>query len=164
MEVDCNKRSPFFIAGSGAYEGKVLLVDETAHLALCEAYLKAVEDENVEHQEYLKPLLPEVILYGSRGAGNVQGSRHYPVLKGMEEQGVLIAKVPLDGGRVPEQMHYAVPGGDIVGVNIEAKTARYKAQCVLALADQLRIEPERKKDFFETMMRFEFGAEMLPQN
>jgi L-asparaginase/Glu-tRNA(Gln) amidotransferase subunit D len=139
------------------------LASEHAHFEGCHAYLDACKERNTQVVRFLKKRLPKAILYVSRGAGNVQKD-HYKILKSMEKEGVYIVKVPLSGGRIPETMKYNVPGADIMGVNIEATTARYKAQAVLALADQLKIQKGEQKDFFYKMMGFKFGNEFLPKN
>jgi L-asparaginase/Glu-tRNA(Gln) amidotransferase subunit D len=151
---------PFVITDSAKFQGVVLLVSESNHLALCKAYLKAKKEAS-HVAEILSVDLPRVILYQSKGAGNVQ-REDYSVLKQMQEEGVYICKVPLPGGRVPIAMHYNVPGGDIPGYNIEGSTARYKAQAILALMEEFRIPAEHRLSFFHHMMNFHFGNEFLP--
>ncbi|MFA6888218.1 MAG: asparaginase domain-containing protein [Candidatus Woesearchaeota archaeon] len=158
-------RTPFVIHGSAQYEGKVLTVSELSHLESCKTYLRAVEeDRSADEISRLRATLPRVILYVSKGAGNVQ-EREYEVLKQLEKlegEATHVARVPLRGGRVPREMHYAVPGGDLPGYNIEHLAARYKAQSVLALMDQLKIEQPQQKEFFRKMMESTFAREFLP--
>jgi L-asparaginase/Glu-tRNA(Gln) amidotransferase subunit D len=149
------------VTGSDQYERRALVVQEDAHLNSCRVYLTAKEQGNDAVVSALQDQLPRVILYGSRGAGNVQ-KEHYDVLKKMEQEGVFVARVPLRGGRVPAGMHYDVPGGDLVGANIEAQTARYKAQVCLALADRLKVPVGDQPAFLSKMFSFQFGAEVLP--
>lgn len=156
--------SPFVIYGSAEYEKRVLTVSEPAHLEQFTSYLDAVRNKEHETVSRLRLHIPDAVLYVSKGAGNVQRDE-YDILKSLSDlQGgdVYVARVPLRGGRVPAQMHYAVPGGDIPGYNIESSTARQKAQSVLALMNSLNIKPEEKRKFFEGMMRQRFSREYLP--
>ena len=171
-------RVPFVIEDSAQFQDSVLLVSEPNHLALCKAYLDALKPDAtlnfrtqpVRNQpvrkledvaEYLKEKLPRVILYQSKGAGNVQNEDH-KILKELEGHGIYVCKVPIPGGRIPATMHYNVPGRDIPGYNIEGTTARYKSQTVLALMNEFRIKPDDQNKFFHHMMNFRFGNEFLP--
>ncbi len=152
---------PNIIRDSAKFEKSILIVNEDGQLAMERSYLRAKAAGKEEIVEFMRDDLPKVILYGSKGAGNVQKD-HHKVLKAMEEEGVLIMRVPLPGGRVPKKMYYDVPGGDIPGANIEQQTARYKAQSVLALMKQMGIKEEDQKEFFYEGMKFNFGNEFLP--
>lgn len=160
---------PSVVRNIGAYEHQVLTVTECAHLNLCTLYLDEKQKDpkdtgaaNALLTERLKHALPRVILYASKGAGNVH-YKDYEILKKMDGDGCLVLKVPFSGGRIPQKMHYNVPGGDIPGVNIEAVTARYKAQAVLALMDELKVPADKQKPFFYTMMtECRLGNEFLP--
>lgn len=158
-------RAPFVVYGSDAYERRVLTVSEPSHLSSALAYLRAIDAGDTNTAGNIKETLPRVVLYVSKGAGNVQ-REEYEALQALtklhEGQGIYVARVPLRGGRVPSEMHYDVPGGDLPGLNIEQGTARYKAQVVLALMDQLRVAEEKQRDFFERMMSTPWGREFLP--
>ena len=149
------------IQGMGKFEGKVLIASEKAHLKLCLAYLESVAQKNTVVSDYLREILPQVILYESKGAGNVEVN-DYNLLKRLEKEGIFVAKVPFPGGRVPRKMHYRVPGHDILGLNIEQKTAKYKAQATLAMAEELKIEQRYQSAFLRKIMQFQWGNEFLP--
>ena len=157
-------RTPFVIYGSASYERSVVTVSQIAHLQSCQNYLDAVNEKNKDAIDRLRKTLPRAILYVSKGAGNVQKDE-YDVLEALgklEGDCTQVMRVPLRGGRVPREMHYDVPGGEIPGFNIEYATARYKAQGVLALMDQLKIPPTERKAFFSKMMEKPFAREFLP--
>ncbi len=152
------------IHGSSKYEDKVLTVRESSHLANIKNYIAAVDKGDTSTADKIKDSLPRVVLYESKGAGNVQ-EEEFKILERLIEttQGdIYVLRVPLPGGRVPKKMHYNVPGSKIPGCNIESLTAKYKAQSVLALMEQLDIKPDKRKDFFYKMMETPFAREILP--
>ena len=157
-------RSPHVIHNSSSYEERVLTVRESSHLAIIKEYLKEASSGSSAIAEKMRDSLPLVILYESKGAGNVQKQEFQILEQFMELTNgeVYILRVPLPGGRVPREMHYNVPGSKISGCNIESLTAKYKAQAVLALMEQFSIKPENKKDFFYQMMETPFAREILP--
>jgi len=57
-----------------------------------------------------------------------------------------------------------VTAGLFAGCNIEAETAKQKAQSVLALMDQIGVEETKRGEFFYTMMKTPFGRERLPNH
>ncbi|MBI2654988.1 asparaginase [Candidatus Woesearchaeota archaeon] len=159
-------RPPFVIYGSDKYEKRVLTVSEFTHLEPYMSYLDAVQGGNADTINMLKKTLPQAVLYVSKGAGNVQKDE-YEILEKvilLEGENTFVIRVPLRGGRVPPRMHYAVPGGDLPGFNIEYLTARTKAQSVLALMDDFKVPTAERKDFFVKMMGTPFGREILPYN
>lgn len=66
------------------------------------------------------------------------------------------------GGRVPNGMHYDVPGGDIPGLNMDPYTSVIKAEMVLSMAENIGIGRKDLSGFYKKMMAVEFGREFLP--
>ncbi len=163
LERKESKRRVGIIYGSAEQERRILVVREDADLNLMRLYQRARERNLSEVCTHMHQLLPHVILYASKGDGNVQ-VEHYDVLKQAMEYGIPVCRVPIAGGRVSKEMHYEAPGGDIAGYNIEQTSARHKAQAILVLANEQRIqEPKAREQFFHHMMKTPFGNEFLPE-
>ncbi len=96
------KRVPYIIQGGAEFERKVLTVNHPAHLQLIKAYIDAKKSRLRESEGHIQQYLPDVILYGSKGAGNVQKDDYRVIdeLRRIQDNGILVAKVPLLGGRV----------------------------------------------------------------
>jgi len=150
---------PFVISGSSEYEDKVITVFESSHLSFLKAYLGV---EGKTSQE-LKTKLPEIVIYVSKGAGNVR-SGDYEILKKVEKEGVVTFRVPLPGGRIPTQRIYDVPGFEIPALNMQPQTAKYKAMMTLFLVDKhFKVKKAERKELIEKMMKTPWANEFLPR-
>jgi L-asparaginase/Glu-tRNA(Gln) amidotransferase subunit D len=150
---------PFVIQDSAEYKDKVITVYDSSHLNTLKAF---IESEG-EAKKELRKKLPKVIIYISKGAGNVLEA-DYAVLKAVESEGVFAFRVPLPGGRIPMNQLYDVPGHDIPALNMQPQTAKYKAMMTLHLGDKvLNVKQETKKEFINKMMREPWANEFLPQ-
>jgi L-asparaginase/Glu-tRNA(Gln) amidotransferase subunit D len=149
---------PFVISGSSKYEDKVITVFESSHLSILKAYIGIGGDA----AQILRTQLPDVVIYVSKGAGNVR-SGDYDILKKVEKDGVVTFRVPLPGGRIPPQKIYDVPGHEIPALNMQPQTAKYKAMMTLLLADKVfRIKKTEKVNFIQMMMKSPWANEFLP--
>ncbi|MBI2142287.1 asparaginase, partial [Candidatus Woesearchaeota archaeon] len=150
---------PFVIPGASEYGEKVVTVFEPSHLNILKAYLGVNNGVAAE----LKARLPDVVIYVSKGAGNVM-SQDYKILKSVEKEGVLTFRVPLPGGRIPTHQLYDVPGHELPALNMQHQTAKYKAMMCLYLAEKVfKLKDERKREFVEKMMKAPWGNEFLPK-
>ncbi|MBW2997154.1 asparaginase, partial [Candidatus Woesearchaeota archaeon] len=150
---------PFVIHGSSRYEDKVITVFESSHLSLLKTYL---ESEGLEKKR-IREKLPEVVVYVSKGAGNVK-SQDYKILKAVEKEGVVSFRVPLPGGRIPAQQIYDVPGHEITALNMQPQSAKYKAMMSLYMAENVfKIKKNEKAKFLKMMMTGTWGNEFLPR-
>ncbi len=156
---------PRTIEGSGNFEDSVLSITEHGHFSSIKTYLEAKHSAGSETVEFLKQRLPKVIIYGSKGQGNVQGPEEIGMLLEMLKEGVYIVKVPVPGGRLTDKMIYDVSGAEITALNIEQTTARYKSQAVLAVLTQQQLSSEkRQSEFYRLLCHTKFGNEFLPNN
>ncbi len=158
--------TPFVIKNAAKYSNQVAIVRDSSNLGILSLYRDRIKHElkGTGTDLGLKQYIPKVVMYETRGAGNVKHD-DYPLLKLAEEEGVFVFRVPIPGGRIPPKKMYDTPGHEIHSVNLEAKTAKYKAMVVLALADQLRIPPEKRlgdHGFVHTMIAKQWGYEFLP--
>ena len=76
----------------------------------------------------------------------------------MLAEGIPVFRVPIVGGRIPNQQIYNVPGHDIPAVNMLPDAAEYKVQATLALADSLGIPRNIRKDFVVDMVTKAWGS------
>lgn len=150
---------PFVIKGSSKYEDKVITVFESSHLSILKAFLGVDGDA----AQVLKTQLPDIVIYVSKGAGNVR-SDDYEILKKVAREGVVTFRVPLPGGRIPPQKIYDVPGHEIPALNMQPQTAKYKAMMTLFLAEKVfKIKKSKKVEFIITMMKSPWANEFLPR-
>ena len=151
---------PQYIPDIGKFEHRVFTIAEQSHVKSLDTYLRISKIDSIAGD--FADTMPLVALYVSKGAGNAE-AEDTKVLARFMEQGGLVLRVPISGGRVPKEMHYDVPGGDIPGVNIESTTSRYKAQAVLSLLERMKVPAnDRKEQFYHFMQEVRFGAEFLP--
>ncbi len=164
-----NAIDALFITDSGKFEDLISVVNEGSHLSNVQAVENALSKGNTSVSEYVH--LPKIILYVSKGAGNVR-EIDYKLLKFARRNGAYVARVPLHGGRVPEknefgqQQHfYAVPGKDIPALNLTSVVAKQKAAMTLALAKANGIPASGMEEFITFMMSIPWnGREFLPTN
>lgn len=150
---------PFVITGSAQYEEKVITVYDSSHLKILKTYMEL----NGDLATKMKDRLPEIVIYVSKGAGNVL-SRDYKILKDAEKEGVVTFRVPLPGGRIPSKKIYDVDGHEIPALNMQPQTAKYKAMMTLYMAEHvIKVQPAKKKDFIIKLMQSTWGNEFLPQ-
>ena len=160
-ETDDSKK-PLSLENVSAHENKVLVAFDPQHLNSLRDYFRAKAERRDEIEKFLKEGLPEIVIYVSKGAGNVEG-RDYSVLeRAVRELNLSVFRVPIPGGRIPDRQIYAVPGHDLPAVNMQPTTAEYKAMMTLSLADSLRIEQGRRREFIRYMMTQQWGNEILP--
>ncbi|MBI2134105.1 asparaginase [Candidatus Woesearchaeota archaeon] len=164
-----NTNDALFVTDAGKFENLVSVVNEGSHLATVKAMEDAIEKGYSEVSQYLH--LPRIILYVSKGAGNVRQT-DYGLLEFARKRRAFVARVPLHGGRVPvknefgQQQHfYAVPGKDIPALNLTSVVAKQKAAITLALANTCQIPTNQFEEFITFMMNVPWnGREFLPIN
>ncbi len=164
-----NANDAVFVTDAGKFEGLISVINEGSHLSNIKAIENALKQGHSEVKDYIH--LPKIILYVSKGAGNVRES-DYELLKYARQNGAYVARVPLPGGRVPvknefgQQQHfYAVPGKDIPALNLTSVVAKQKAAMTLALAKSNDIPLSQMEEFISFMMSIPWnGREFLPTN
>ncbi len=156
------RRDLVTVTDAASQNGKVIVVHETHHLAPVQYMLEAEAVGSREIAAFIKERMPAVIIYVSKGAGNVV-DEDYALLKAAEDYGLVSFRVPIPGGRIPARQVYDVPGHDIPALNMQPATAEYKALMCLSLADRLGIPPQEKPEFLKYMMTEQWGNEFLPQ-
>ena len=153
---------PKIIAGIDDFEADVLSISDHAHFNSIKSYLESRDSELSDIQRFLRARLPKVILYVSKGAGHIQGPEEIGLLREMIQEGIYVMRVPFAFGRILGETKYHVPGEEVMAVNIEAVTAKYKAQAVLSL---LRNSNElSRSELFYNLMSKPFGNEFLPNS
>ncbi|MAF35196.1 hypothetical protein CMO91_05100 [Candidatus Woesearchaeota archaeon] len=148
---------PQALCESSQFSRKVGTVSENSHLGLIDAFLQG----NEEVKEALRPRLPQVVIYVSKGSGNML-EEDYNILKPAEKEGVTTFRVPLPGGRIPAKQVYDVPGHDVPALNMLPTTAKYKAMMTLSLYQKLKIGENLRAEFIQKMMTASWGNEFLP--
>jgi len=156
------QKVPKIIAGIDDFEADVLSISDHAHFNSIKSYLESRDSELSDIQRFLRARLPKVILYVSKGAGHIQGPEEIGLLREMIQEGIYVMRVPFAFGRILGETKYHVPGEEVMAVNIEAVTAKYKAQAVLSL---LRNSNElSRSELFYNLMSKPFGNEFLPNS
>jgi len=150
---------PFVVSDSAKYEDKVITVFDSSHLHILKTYVGV----NNGVAKELRDKLPEIVIYVSKGAGNVM-RRDYDILKKVEKEGVVTFRVPLPGGRIPTRKIYDVPGHEIPALNMQPQTAKYKAMMTLSLVDSiLKSKQSKRREFINKMMTAPWANEFLPR-
>jgi L-asparaginase/Glu-tRNA(Gln) amidotransferase subunit D len=147
---------PFVIKDSSKFEDKVITVFESSHLNLLKAFLESTGAV----REKFKEKAPKIIIYVSKGAGNVK-EEDYKILKEAEAEGIITFRVPLPGGRIPTHQIYDVPGHELEALNMQPQTAKYKAMMTLKLAEDAKTKT--RKEFISKMMTTTWSNEFLPR-
>ncbi|MBI3027632.1 asparaginase [Candidatus Woesearchaeota archaeon] len=161
-KIENELKKPLSMENVVPYENKVLVVFDSQHLSPLKDYFRAKETGNHDVERFLKDGLPEIIIYVSKGAGNVDGKDYSILEKATRELDLSIFRVPIPGGRIPDRQIYAVPGHDLPAVNMQPTAAEYKAMMTLSLADNLGVERTRRREFIRYMMTEKWGNEILP--
>ncbi len=68
------------------------------------------------------------------------------LLKEAEERGVSVFRVPIVGGRIPDEQIYDVPGYELPALNMYPSVASAKGMVVLALEQRINGGPAKNSE------------------
>ncbi|HIH91907.1 TPA: hypothetical protein HA281_03825 [Candidatus Woesearchaeota archaeon] len=153
---------PLTITNAAFYEQLVLPITESTQLQPFYQIIHPKTKEVKAFQEWVEQSLPKIVIYQTKGAGNIPDT-DAKRLRELAEKGVNIFRTPIPGGRIPDRQLYDTAGGEYMGLNMQMHTAISKAMMCLSIVDKMRLPAEKTYDYVTKLMVKPWGNEFLPR-